>query len=60
MKELKKMSASWARSFLAASLALMLNGETDFKKLGWAGLAAVLPAVIRYLNPNDPNFGIKK
>lgn len=60
MNEIKPLLASWSRSFLAASLALMMNGETDPKKLVWAGLAAVLPAVIRWLNPSDAAFGIKK
>lgn len=59
MKEAKALLASWGRTFLAASLALALSGETDFKKLGWAGLAAVLPPIIRWLNPNDKAFGKK-
>jgi len=59
-KETKALLASWGRAFLATTFALILAGETDPKKLIWAGLAAVLPAVIRYLNPNDPQFGIKK
>ena len=59
MKETKALLASWARSFVAASLALFMAGETDVKKLGLAGLAAVLPAMLRWLNPNDAAFGRK-
>lgn len=59
MKEAKALIASWGRSFVAASLALYLAGETDPKKLGGAGIAAVLPVVLRWLNPNDAAFGRK-
>lgn len=59
MKDAKAIAASWARSFVAASLALYMAGETDVKKLGMAGLAAVLPVVLRWLNPNDSAFGRK-
>jgi hypothetical protein len=59
MKEAKALVASWARSFLAASLALYMAGETDPKTLGMAGAAAVIPVIIRWLNPNDSAFGLK-
>jgi len=59
MKELKALGASWVRSFLAASLALYMAGETDPKTLAMAGGAAVLPVIIRWLNPNDSAFGLK-
>lgn len=59
MKEAKAIGASWARSFMAAALALYMAGETDPKKLGMAGLAAVAPVVLRWLNPNDTAFGSK-
>lgn len=58
-KSTKAMIASWARSFLAASLALAMAGETDPKKLAFAGLGAVLPVILRWLNPNDESFGVK-
>ena len=53
----RRLLASYARSFLAAVLALYLAGETDPKKLIAAGLAAVVPPLLRWLNPNDPAFG---
>lgn len=57
MKEFKKLAASWGRSFLAAIIAMYLAGVTDPKALLGAGLAAVLPVVLRWLNPNDVAFG---
>lgn len=59
MNQFKSLAASWARSFLAASIAVYMAGETDLKTIGMAGVAAVLPVVLRYLNPNDSAFGIK-
>lgn len=59
MKEAKALGASWARSFVAASLTLYMAGETDVKKLALAGVAAVVPVILRWLNPNDQAFGRK-
>lgn len=59
MKEAKAIAASWARSFLAASIALIAIGETDPKAILTAGMAAVLPVILRYLNPKDESFGVK-
>jgi hypothetical protein len=58
MEEMKKMAASWARSFVAAALALYMAGETDPKTLLMAGAAAVAPVIMRYLNPKDTSFGL--
>ena len=59
MNELKKMAASWGRSFLAACIAVYLAGVTDPKAIVGAGVAAVLPPLLRWLNPHDTGFGIK-
>ena len=56
-KKLKAMLASYARSFLAAALALYGTGETGWKPLLAAGLSAVVPVAIRAINPKDPAFG---
>lgn len=48
---------SYLRAFLAAALAVVLAGETNFQAILKAGLVAVLPPLIRWLNPNDPSFG---
>jgi len=53
----KAIVASWARSFMAAALALYLAGVTDPKTLAMGGLAAVAPVILRWLNPNDKAFG---
>jgi hypothetical protein len=51
------MAASWLRSFLAAGLAVYMAGVTDPKAIAMAGIAAVAPVILRYLNPNDSAFG---
>lgn len=53
----KQMLASWGRSFAAAVLALYMTGNTDPKDLLSAGVAAVAPVILRYLNPKDLAFG---
>jgi len=59
MKEAKALAASWARSFLAAAIALIAIGETNPKAILTAGMAAVLPVILRTLNPKDASFGVK-
>jgi hypothetical protein len=59
MNQAKALAASWARSFLAAGMAVYMAGVTDPKAIAAAGLAAILPVVLRYLNPNDAAFGLK-
>jgi hypothetical protein len=58
MEKAKALLASWARSFLAASLAVYLAGQSDLETIAKAGLAAVLPVIIRWLNPKDTKFGV--
>ena len=58
MDKAKAVAASWGRSFLAAVLTLYMAGVTDPKTLLMAGVAAIAPVVLRYLNPNDKNFGV--
>jgi len=58
MKAIKPMLASWARSFLAAGVAVYMAGVTDPKAIFSAGAAAVLPVILRYLNPKDTAFGV--
>jgi len=59
MKEAKALAASWGRSFMAAALALYMAGVTDPKTLAMAGIAAIAPVILRWLNPNDTSFGSK-
>lgn len=58
MEKLKALLASWARSFLAAAIAVYMAGVTDPKAIATAGVAAVLPVVLRWLNPKDSAFGL--
>jgi hypothetical protein len=53
------MLASYARSFIAASLAVYMAGVTDPKAILSAGLAAVVPVLMRWLNPKDAVYGRK-
>lgn len=53
----KAIFGSYARSFLTGALTLYMAGETEPKKLLAAGIAAVLPPLLRWLNPNDRAFG---
>ena len=57
MKNAKAIAASWGRSFLSACLACYLAGVTDPKAILSSGLAAILPVLIRWLNPKDTAFG---
>jgi hypothetical protein len=60
MEQAKALAASWGRSFLAAALALYMAGVTDPKTLAMAGVAAVAPVILRWLNPSDASFGVIK
>ncbi len=59
-QQTKAMLASWGRSFGGAVLALYMTGNTDPKDLLAAGVAAIAPMLVRYLNPKDTAFGRTK
>ena len=59
MSEFKKIAASYGRSFVAACIAVYLAGVTDPKAIIGAGVAAILPPLLRWLNPGDTGFGVK-
>jgi hypothetical protein len=46
MNQIKPLAASWARSFLAASLAMYMAGITDPKTLAMGGVAAIAPSYL--------------
>jgi hypothetical protein len=50
---------SYARSFAAAALAVWVAGNfrADWRDVAAAGMAAVLPPLLRWLNPSDAAFG---
>ena len=53
----KAILGSYVRSFLTGAITLYMAGETDPRKLLAAGIAAVVPPILRWLNPNDTAFG---
>lgn len=56
----KAMLASYARSVIAAVVAVYSTGNTDPKALVYAAMSALIPVVMRWLNPNDPAYGRSK
>lgn len=62
---LKRLIWSYGRVFLAVVLAMFLADGGDVFSVTWgdlrlwiaAGVAAVLPPLLRYLNPEDTAFG---
>jgi len=59
MKNAKAIAASYLRAFATAALTLFMAGENDVNKLFYAGCAAILPPLLRWLNPKDTAFGVK-
>jgi hypothetical protein len=53
----KALFASYGRSVIAAVIAVYSTGNTDLADLGKAALAALVPVLIRYVNPKDMAFG---
>jgi len=60
MNDIKTAAGSWARAFLVAIISLAAAGVTDPKALLTAGLASVLPPILRYLSPSDTQMGLGK
>jgi hypothetical protein len=52
-----RMLASWARVFLAGVLTVAATGDLSPRNLVTAGVIAVVPVVLRWLNPNDTAYG---
>lgn len=52
--------ASYGRHFLGAATALYMTGNTNPSDLVKAGIAAILPVLLKALNPNEPAFGFVK
>ncbi len=57
MTELKLMAGSWAKTFLATALATYLAVGLDVETITNAAIAAVLPSIINWLNPNYERYG---
>jgi len=52
-KKAQAVLGTWGRAFTAAVLASYLSGNSDPKYLVNAGLASILPVILRWLNPKD-------
>ena len=57
MKQVQTICGTWVRAFVAAVLASYMSGFTEPKYLVHAGLASVVPVVLRWVNPKD-NFPV--
>ena len=53
----KAMLSSYARSAFAAVLAVVSTGNYSPEDLAKAGIAALLPPLMRWANSKDPAFG---
>ena len=53
----KAMLASYARSVIAAVVAVAATGNTNPQDLAKAAAAALLPVIMRWANPKDPAYG---
>lgn len=56
-EQLKAMLASYGRSVLGAGVAMYASGVTDPATLAYSLIGAVVPVVLRAINPNDTAFG---
>jgi hypothetical protein len=56
-KQTKCMLASYARSVIAAVAAVASTGNTNPDDLAKAAVAALIPVLMRWANPNDQAYG---
>lgn len=56
-REAIEMALSWGRVFLAAVLAQLMAGVTDWSIILNASIMACLPVIIRALDPLDKTYG---
>lgn len=56
-EQIKKALASYGRSVLGAATAMYASGVTDPQTLAYSLLGALVPVVLRAVNPNDAAFG---
>jgi len=59
-KQTKAILKSWAKVFVAASIACYLAGSRDVNAIANAGLAALLPVIYTWFDPTDKRYGRKK
>lgn len=49
--------ASYARSVVGAVVAVYMTGSTTPSDYGKAGIAALIPPIMRWVNPKDAAYG---
>jgi hypothetical protein len=53
----KAMFASYLRSVVGALIAVYSTGTTDPADYGKGAIAAIIPPLLRWVNPKDAGFG---
>lgn len=56
----KALLASYGRSVVGAVIAVYMTGATNPTDYVKAAIAALIPPVMRWVNPNDTSFGRSK
>jgi len=56
-EQIKALLASYGRSVLGAATAMYAAGVTDPETLVYSLVGALVPVVLRAVNPNDKAFG---
>lgn len=56
-KQLQLMAASYGRSVVGAVVAVYMTGSTTPTDYIKAGIAALIPPVMRWANPKDSAYG---
>ena len=54
----KAMVASYCRSAVGAAIAVYATGSTSPSAFVKAAISALIPPLMRFVNPNDNTFGI--
>ena len=59
-QQIQQLFYSYGRSIVGAVLAVYMTGATNPTDYVKAGVAALIPPLMRWANPNDAAFGVKK
>jgi hypothetical protein len=55
--KIQAMFASYARSVVGAVVAVYMTGSTTPSDYAKAGIAALIPPIMRWVNPKDAAYG---
>ena len=58
--QIQLMAASYGRSVVGAVVAVYMTGATNPTDYFKAGIAALIPPIMRWANPKDSAYGVKK